>query len=71
MFFVEENVDLYLTCEDVKTQVEIHQNRRQLLAEPNVLYFGSIAKVNSEKTVLIDGDLYYRDYTSEKGSRFF
>lgn len=28
LFFVEENVDLYLTCEDVKTQVEIHQNRR-------------------------------------------
>lgn len=71
LFSIEENVDSYLTCEDVKIQVEIHQKRRQLLAEPNVLYFGSIVKVNSEKTVLINGDLYYRDYTSEKKVKDF
>ena len=66
LFSLKENVDSYLTCSDVKIQVKIHQQNKLLLAEPNVLYFDSIAKIHSEKAVLIDEDLYYRDYVSEK-----
>jgi len=66
LFSIEVGKESYLTCEDVIIRVEIHQKKSDLLAMPQILYFNNAAKINSEKTVLINGLLYYRDYISEK-----
>lgn len=71
LFVKHNDANTYLTCKDVKIQIEIIPKKHKIYALPQVLYFGHQAKIHSEKTVLIDGDIYYRDYISERKIKVF
>ncbi len=61
----------YHTCEETSIQVSLVQKKNALIATPQVLYFGRYAKINSEKSVILDGNIYYRDYVLERKLQTF